>query len=73
MQGLPDGKNGAETIQVRQDIPAGKFSKFELLHWDMTGPMDVESIGGNRYLLVVVEESTCCMKALCLALESMGA
>jgi len=29
---------------------------LELLHMDLMGPMQVESIGGKRYVLVVVDD-----------------
>ena len=39
------------------------FGVFELLHFDICGPMEVESIGGSKYLLLIVDEASGSMKA----------
>uniref|UniRef100_A0AAV1TJN9 Integrase catalytic domain-containing protein n=1 Tax=Peronospora matthiolae TaxID=2874970 RepID=A0AAV1TJN9_9STRA len=41
-----------------------------LLHFDICGPMEQVSIGGSRYLLLVVDEASGCMKGFCLRSKS---
>ena len=42
------------------------FGVFELLHFDICGPMEVDSIGGSKYLLLIVDEASGSMKGFCL-------
>jgi hypothetical protein len=46
------------------------FGVFELLHFDICGPMEVESIGGSKYLLLIVDEASGLMKGFCLPHKS---
>nr|CCA22667.1 hypothetical protein ALNC14_088100 [Albugo laibachii Nc14] len=46
------------------------YNIFELLHFDICGPMEENSIGGSRYLLLVVDEARGCMKEFCLRSKS---
>ena len=48
----------------------GHYGLFELLHLDICGPMEQVSIGGSRYLLLVVDEASGCMKGFCLRSKS---
>ncbi|KAF1332330.1 putative Integrase, partial [Globisporangium splendens] len=42
------------------------YGVFELIHFDICGPMEVESIGGSKYLLLIVDEASGSMKGFCL-------
>uniref|UniRef100_A0AAV1VFN6 Integrase catalytic domain-containing protein n=1 Tax=Peronospora matthiolae TaxID=2874970 RepID=A0AAV1VFN6_9STRA len=46
------------------------YYTFELLHLDICGIMEIESLGGSRYLLLIVEEASGCMKGFCLRVKS---
>ena len=46
------------------------YDTFELLHFDICGPMEVTSIGGSKYLLLIVDEASGCMKGFCLRSKS---
>ena len=35
-----------------------KFEKLKLVYSDVCGPMDVETIGGNRYFVTFIDEAT---------------
>ncbi|KAG2758781.1 hypothetical protein Pcac1_g29100 [Phytophthora cactorum] len=43
---------------------------FELLHFDICGPMEENSLGGSKYLLLIVDEASGCMKGFCLRAKS---
>uniref|UniRef100_A0AAV1TG08 Integrase catalytic domain-containing protein n=1 Tax=Peronospora matthiolae TaxID=2874970 RepID=A0AAV1TG08_9STRA len=47
-----------------------QYGVFELLHFDICGPMEQVSIGGSRYLLLVVDEASGCTKGFCLRSKS---
>ena len=47
-----------------------KYGAFELIHLDICGPMEVESIGGSKYLLLIVDESSGLLKGYCLRAKS---
>ena len=47
-----------------------RYDTFELLHFDICGPMEDVSIGGSRYLLIIVDEASECMKGFCLRAKS---
>ncbi len=53
--------------------PGGKHGKFELLHFDTCGPMEQPSMGGSKYLLLVVDEYSGCMKGFCMRKRSDSA
>ena len=46
------------------------YDMFELLHFYICGPMEQVSNGGSRYLLLVVDETSRCMKGFCLQSKS---
>uniref|UniRef100_A0AAV1TG24 Integrase catalytic domain-containing protein n=1 Tax=Peronospora matthiolae TaxID=2874970 RepID=A0AAV1TG24_9STRA len=48
----------------------GHYGVFELLHFDICGPTEQVSIGGSRYLLLVVDEASGCLKSFCLPSKS---
>ncbi|KAG2964870.1 hypothetical protein PC120_g27323 [Phytophthora cactorum] len=41
-----------------------------LLHFDICGPMEENSLGGRKYLLLIVDEASGCMKGFCLRAKS---
>ncbi|KAG6608742.1 Integrase catalytic core protein [Phytophthora cinnamomi] len=43
-----------------------KYKPFEFLHFDICGPMEEESLGGSRYLLLITDEASGCMSGFCL-------
>ena len=47
-----------------------RYNTFELLHFNICGPMEEVSIGGSRYLLILVDEASGCMKGFCLYAKS---
>ncbi|KAE8957832.1 hypothetical protein PF011_g31004 [Phytophthora fragariae] len=47
-----------------------KCKPFEFLHFDTCGPMEEESLGGNRYLLLITDEASGCMSGFCLRARS---
>ena len=47
-----------------------RYNTFELLHFNICGPMEEVSIGGSRYLLILVDEANGCMKGFCLYAKS---
>ncbi|KAE8962877.1 hypothetical protein PR001_g29558 [Phytophthora rubi] len=47
-----------------------KYKPFEFLHFDTCGPMEEESLGGSRYLLLITDEATGCMSGFCLRARS---
>ncbi|CAI5746407.1 unnamed protein product [Peronospora destructor] len=46
------------------------YDPFELLHLDTCGPMEVDSLGGRKYLLLIVDEGSGCMKGFSLHAKS---
>uniref|UniRef100_A0AAV1THM1 GAG-pre-integrase domain-containing protein n=1 Tax=Peronospora matthiolae TaxID=2874970 RepID=A0AAV1THM1_9STRA len=46
------------------------YDTFELLHFDICGPMEMNSLGGSKYLLLIVDEASGCMKGSCLSVKS---
>uniref|UniRef100_A0AAV1UJ29 Integrase catalytic domain-containing protein n=1 Tax=Peronospora matthiolae TaxID=2874970 RepID=A0AAV1UJ29_9STRA len=46
------------------------YDPFELLHIDTCGPMEVDSLGGSKYLLLIVDEGSGCMKGFSLRAKS---
>ena len=59
---------------VQKPFPSNRdkrsYDTFELLHFDICGPMEEVSIGGSRYLLLIVDEASGCMKGFCLHAKS---
>ncbi|KAG2922339.1 hypothetical protein PC117_g16009 [Phytophthora cactorum] len=47
-----------------------RYDTFELLHFDICGPMEENSLGGSKYLLLIVDEASRCMKDFCLRAKS---
>ncbi|KAG4036743.1 hypothetical protein PC123_g27690 [Phytophthora cactorum] len=47
-----------------------RYDTFELLHFDICGPMEENSLGGSKYLLLIVNEASGCMKGFCLRAKS---
>ena len=47
-----------------------RYETFELLHIDTCGPMEVDSLSGSKYLLLVVDEASGCMKGFSLRAKS---
>ncbi|KAG6590630.1 Integrase catalytic core protein [Phytophthora cinnamomi] len=47
-----------------------KYMPFEFLHFDICGPMEEESLGGSRYLLLITDEASGCMSGFCLRARS---
>ena len=46
------------------------YDPFELLHIDTCGPMEVDSLGGSKYLLLIVDEGSGCMNGFSLRAKS---
>ena len=63
-----------ERKMVQRPFPsnAGKrhYNPFELLHVDTCGTMETESLRGSKYLLLIVDECSGCMKGFCLRAKS---
>ena len=50
-----------------------RYDPFELLHIDTCGPMKVDSLGWSKYLLLIVDEGSGCMKGFSLGAKSDSA
>ncbi|KAG3043591.1 hypothetical protein PI125_g27285 [Phytophthora idaei] len=59
---------------VQKSFPSNRdkrrYDTFELLHFDICGPMEETSLGGSKYLLLIVDEASGCMKGFCLRAKS---
>ena len=59
---------------VQKLIPSNhdkrRYAPFELLHFAICGPMEQESFGGSKNLLLIVDEASECMKGFCLRAKS---
>ena len=59
---------------VQKPFPTNRdkrhYDVFELLHFDICGPMEQVSNGGSTYFLLVVDEASGCMKGFCLRSKS---
>ena len=61
---------------VQKPFPSSRdkrrYDTFELLHLDICGPMEQDSLGGSKYLqlLLIVDEASGCMKGFCLSIKS---
>uniref|UniRef100_A0AAV1UC50 CCHC-type domain-containing protein n=1 Tax=Peronospora matthiolae TaxID=2874970 RepID=A0AAV1UC50_9STRA len=67
-RGCQQGKMVQKIFPTNRD--KRQYGVFELLHFDICGPMEQVSIGGSRYLLLVVDEASGCMKGFCLRSKS---
>uniref|UniRef100_A0AAV1TV48 Integrase catalytic domain-containing protein n=1 Tax=Peronospora matthiolae TaxID=2874970 RepID=A0AAV1TV48_9STRA len=67
-RGCQQGKMVQKPFPTNRD--KRQYGVFELLHFDIYGPMEQVSIGGSRYLLLVVDEASGCMKGFCLRSKS---
>uniref|UniRef100_A0AAV1VBB0 Polyprotein n=1 Tax=Peronospora matthiolae TaxID=2874970 RepID=A0AAV1VBB0_9STRA len=67
-RGYQQGKMVQKPFPTNRD--KRQYGVFELLHFDTCGPMEQVSIGGSRYLLLVVDEASGCMKGFCLRSNS---
>uniref|UniRef100_A0AAV1TKQ9 Retrovirus-related Pol polyprotein from transposon TNT 1-94-like beta-barrel domain-containing protein n=1 Tax=Peronospora matthiolae TaxID=2874970 RepID=A0AAV1TKQ9_9STRA len=47
-----------------------RYDTFELLHVDICGPIEMNSLGGSKYLLLIVDEASGCTKVFCLRVKS---
>ena len=67
-QGCQQGK------MVQKPFPSNRdkriYDTFEMLHFDICGPMEEKSLGGSKYLLLIVDEASGCMKGFCLNSKS---
>uniref|UniRef100_A0AAV1TE02 Integrase catalytic domain-containing protein n=1 Tax=Peronospora matthiolae TaxID=2874970 RepID=A0AAV1TE02_9STRA len=59
---------------VQNPFPSNRdkrsYDTFELLHLDICGPMEKDSLGGSKYLLLIIDEASGCMKGFCLRVKS---
>ncbi|GMF66460.1 unnamed protein product [Phytophthora lilii] len=59
---------------VQKQFPSNRdkrhYDTFELLHFDICGPIETNSLGGSKYLLLIVDEASGCMKGFCLRAKS---
>ncbi|KAG4035993.1 hypothetical protein PC123_g28439 [Phytophthora cactorum] len=59
---------------VQKPFPSNRdkhrYDTFELLHFDICGPMEENSLGGSKYLLLIVDEASGCIKGFCLRAKS---
>ncbi|KAG3123074.1 hypothetical protein PI126_g23871 [Phytophthora idaei] len=59
---------------VQKPFPSNRdkrrYDTFELLHFDICGPMEENSLGDSKYLLLIVDEASGCMKGFCLRAKS---
>ncbi|KAG3021298.1 hypothetical protein PC121_g24902 [Phytophthora cactorum] len=59
---------------VQKPFPSNRdkhrYDTFELLHFDICGPMEENSLGSSKYLLLIVDEASGCMKGFCLRAKS---
>ena len=78
---VPSNSNGSRVCHgcqqgkmVQKPFPSNRdkrsYDTFELLHFDICGPMEKTSLGGSRYLLLIVDEASGCMKGFCLSAKS---
>uniref|UniRef100_A0AAV1U9H3 Integrase catalytic domain-containing protein n=1 Tax=Peronospora matthiolae TaxID=2874970 RepID=A0AAV1U9H3_9STRA len=67
-RGCQQGKMVQKPFPGNQDNR--RYDTFELLHVDICGPMEMNSLGGSKYLLLIVDEASGCMKGFCLRVKS---
>ena len=79
---MPTKLNGSRVFQgcqegtmVQRPFPSNPnkrhYDPFEVLHIDTCGPMEVDSLGGSKYLLLIVDEGSGCMKGFSLRAKSI--
>uniref|UniRef100_A0AAV1TVU5 Integrase catalytic domain-containing protein n=1 Tax=Peronospora matthiolae TaxID=2874970 RepID=A0AAV1TVU5_9STRA len=79
--GVPLKSSGSGTCRgcqqgkmVQNPFPSNRdkrsYDTFELLHLDICGPMEKDSLGGSKYLLLIIDEASGCMKGFCLRVKS---
>jgi hypothetical protein len=66
--GCQQGKMAQKPFKSNPD--KRKYGAFELIHLDICGPMEVDSIGGSKYLLLIVDASSGLLKGFCLKAKS---
>uniref|UniRef100_A0AAV1V884 GAG-pre-integrase domain-containing protein n=1 Tax=Peronospora matthiolae TaxID=2874970 RepID=A0AAV1V884_9STRA len=78
---IPSKPNGSSVCRgcqegkmVQKPFPSNRdkrtYNTFEILHFDICGPMEEKSLGGSKYLLLIVDEASGCMKGFCLHSKS---
>ncbi|POM61253.1 hypothetical protein PHPALM_29758, partial [Phytophthora palmivora] len=67
-RGCQQGKMVQKPFPSNPDKP--KYKPFEFLHFDLCGPMEKESLGGSKYLLLITDEASGCMTGFCLRAKS---
>ena len=67
-RGCQQGKMVQKPFKVNQEKRI--YGVFEMLHFDICGPMEVESIGGSKYLLLIVDDASGSLKGFCLRNKS---
>ena len=59
---------------VQKPFPSNRdqrcYDTFDLIQFDICGPMEQVSIGGSKYLLLIVDEESGCRKGFCLRSKS---
>lgn len=54
----------------KANLEKRQYGPFELIHFDICGPMEVESLGGSKYLLLIVDEASGLIQGHCLEYKS---
>uniref|UniRef100_A0AAV1TB54 Retrovirus-related Pol polyprotein from transposon TNT 1-94-like beta-barrel domain-containing protein n=1 Tax=Peronospora matthiolae TaxID=2874970 RepID=A0AAV1TB54_9STRA len=67
-RGCQQGKMVQKPFPCNQD--KRRYDTFELLHVDICGPMEMNSLGGSKYLLLIVDEASRRMMGFCLRVKS---
>uniref|UniRef100_A0AAV1TF55 Integrase catalytic domain-containing protein n=1 Tax=Peronospora matthiolae TaxID=2874970 RepID=A0AAV1TF55_9STRA len=67
-RGCQQGKMVQKPFSHNQD--KRRFDIFELLHVDICGPIEMNSLGGSKYILLIFDEASGCMKGFCLRVNS---
>ncbi|KAG2876788.1 hypothetical protein PC115_g23527 [Phytophthora cactorum] len=67
-RGCKQGKMVQKPFPINCD--KRRYDTFELLHFDICGPMEEKSLGGSKYLILIVDEASGCMKGFCLRAKS---
>uniref|UniRef100_A0AAV1VJV4 Polyprotein n=1 Tax=Peronospora matthiolae TaxID=2874970 RepID=A0AAV1VJV4_9STRA len=78
---IPSKPNGSSVCRgcqegkmVQKPFPSNRdkrtYNTFEMLHFDICGPMEEKYLGGSKYLLLIVDEASGCMKGFCLHSKS---
>ena len=64
-QGCQLGKMVQKPFLTNRD--KRRYDTFELFYFDVCGPMKEQSLGGSKYLLLVVDKASGCMKGFACA------